>query len=72
MLQIEFGEAGSVVIAGRLDMLIPIKDLRKFAKIGEKCTFFELPEAAHMGLFEARKQCQTIILAFAAQEFPNS
>ncbi len=57
-----------LIIAGAHDPLIPIEDLRKFAKINQKCTFFELPEAAHMGIFEAKKLCQAIISRFATPE----
>lgn len=60
-----------LIIAGALDSLIPIEDLRKFVKMAPKCLFLELPEAGHMGIFEAKKQCQAIISEFAASERPN-
>ena len=54
-----------VVIAGIKDSLIPLDDLKKLAKMTPNCEFFEIQEAAHMGIFEAKKQCQTIISGFA-------
>ena len=55
-----------LLIAGTEDALIPIKSLRKSIK---KCLFYELPNVAHMGVFEAKKQCQEMILRFATGIF---
>lgn len=61
-----------LVIAGANDSLIPIDDLRKFAKMSQKVSFFELANTAHMGIFEAKKQCQSIISGFAEEVLPNN
>ena len=55
-----------LLIAGTEDALIPVESLRKSIK---KCLFYELPSVAHMGVFEAKKQCQELILRFATGIF---
>lgn len=54
-----------LVIAGTNDTLIPIDDLRKFAKMSGKISLQELSNAAHMGIFEAKNHCQALIRGFA-------
>ena len=60
-----------LVIAGANDSLIPIDDLRKFAKMNQKANLFEVPNTAHMGIFEAKRLCQTIISGFVEKVVPN-
>jgi pimeloyl-ACP methyl ester carboxylesterase len=59
-----------LVIAGMKDSLIPFDDLKKLAEMTPNCEFFGILEAAHMGIFEAKKQCQTIISGFTDRIAP--
>lgn len=56
-----------MVIGGIKDSLISIDDLRRVAQNAPNCELFEVPEAAHMGIFEAKTHCQTAISRFAAR-----
>jgi hypothetical protein len=40
---------------------VPIETSREMAKMSQKFAFFELSKVAHMGLFEAKTECQDII-----------
>ncbi len=60
-----------LILAGTLDPLIPADQLRKFAEKSEKCIFSELPGTAHMGIFEAKQQCQAFISSFIARVLLN-
>lgn len=53
-----------LVIGGTEDSLIPIKDLRTLAQRAPKITLAELPETAHMGMFEAKNQGQNILSSY--------
>lgn len=54
-----------LLIGGTGDSLIPIESLQKLSKKSKKFVFHELPSVGHMGIFEARMQCQGIISRFA-------
>ena len=60
------------LIAGTVDTLIPIESVRKMAEIGQKCSLFELSGVGHMGLFEAKTECQEIIRDFASILFSDN
>lgn len=60
-----------LLIGGDGDTLIPISDLQRIAEKSPKCEFHELKDVAHMGMFEAKNQCQSIISRFAAHLWPN-
>ena len=64
-------ELPAFMIAGEEDALIPIGSLRKLAGMGKNLSLHELPKVAHMGVFEAKKQCQEIISKFAARVMLN-
>jgi pimeloyl-ACP methyl ester carboxylesterase len=53
-----------LMIAGVDDALVPVNSSREMAKNGRNLSFFELRNVAHMGLFEAKTQCQEIIKGF--------
>lgn len=54
-----------LLIGGTSDSLIPIESLQKLSKKSENFVFHELPNVGHMGIFEAKMQCQGIISRFA-------
>jgi pimeloyl-ACP methyl ester carboxylesterase len=56
----------ALLIGGVNDVLIPITDLQAIAKNSPNSEFHKLEGVAHMGIFEAKNQCQTIVLRFAA------
>ena len=58
-------------ISGREDALIPPEITKKSAEMSQNCRFFELAEVGHMGLFEAKTECQRIISEFASDLFQN-
>jgi pimeloyl-ACP methyl ester carboxylesterase len=60
-----------LVLAGTQDSLIPFDHLQKYAQKSENCMFSELPETAHMGIFEAKKQSQATISRFIALALQN-
>jgi pimeloyl-ACP methyl ester carboxylesterase len=53
-----------LILGGVKDSLIPIQDLREIVKTAPKSELFELPEAAHMGMFEAKNQAQSILSSY--------
>jgi pimeloyl-ACP methyl ester carboxylesterase len=53
-----------LIIAGVDDSLMPIGASRDMAKMAKNISFFELRNVAHMGLFEAKTECQEIIRRF--------
>lgn len=61
----------ALLVGGESDSLIPIEDLKSIAKNSPKSEFHRLESVAHMGIFEAKNQCQTIILRFAAHLWPD-
>lgn len=61
----------ALLIGGANDSIIPIGDLNAIAQNSPKSEFHRLDGVAHMGIFEARNQCQAIILQFAAHLWPN-
>lgn len=52
-------------ISGREDTLITPETTHKLAKMAQNCRFLELPDVGHMGLFEAKTECQQFIVEFA-------
>lgn len=58
------------IIAGAKDGLIPLEDLRRLEKSAANVTLFELPEAAHMGMFEAKNQAQAILSSYIERIWP--
>ena len=58
-----------LVITGADDSLIKADTLRKWAHSNVQCTFRELENVAHMGIFEAKTECQSIISKFAREVF---
>lgn len=66
------GEIPAFLIVGTEDNLITIETSRKMAKIGQKSNFYELKDVGHMGFFEAKNDCQTIINRFAKKIFFNN
>lgn len=60
-----------LLIGGIKDSLISIEDLRDLSKMASNCEIFEAPEAAHMGIFEAKSQCQVAISRFIARVQEN-
>ena len=60
-----------LIIGGMHDALIQISDLEKIAQKPPKTVLYKLPQAAHMGVFESKKQCQDTISSFAAKSLPN-
>ncbi len=66
------GHLPVLIIGGIRDSLISIDQLREIAKNAPKCELFELEKAAHMGIFEAKTECQAIISGFAARTFKDS
>lgn len=60
-----------LIIAGVKDALIPIEDLRKLIKNSKKARLMELPEAAHMGMFEARIEALGILSSYLEEVWPN-
>lgn len=61
----------ALLMGGANDSLIPIESLINIAQNSPKSEFHRLEGVAHMGIFEAKNQCQTIILHFAAHLWPN-
>lgn len=53
-----------LILGGMKDSLIPIQDLREIVKKAPKSELFELPDAAHMGMFEAKNQAQNILSSY--------
>jgi pimeloyl-ACP methyl ester carboxylesterase len=53
-----------LMIAGADDVLVPMNTSREMAKMAKNLSFFELRNAAHMGFFEAKTECQEIIRGF--------
>lgn len=60
-----------LIIGGMHDALIQIADLENIAKKSAKTVLYKLPQAAHMGVFESKKQCQDTISSFAANSVFN-
>lgn len=60
-----------LIIGGMNDSLIPIVDLENIAKKSLKTVFYKVPQAAHMGVFESKKQCQDTISSFVANSLSN-
>lgn len=60
-----------LIIGGVKDALIPIEDLRKLTKNSTKARLMELPEAAHMGMFEAPIQALGILSSYLEEVWPN-
>jgi len=56
-----------LVIAGVKDTLIPLDDLKKLIRTDLNSELFEVPKAAHMGVFEAKSECQEAIFRFAGK-----
>jgi len=56
-----------LVIAGVKDTLIPLDDLKKLIRTDRNSELLEVPKAAHMGVFEAKSECQEAIFRFAAK-----
>lgn len=56
-----------LVIGGAQDALIPLDDLKNLIRTATNSSLFEVPEAAHMGVFEAKSKCQEAISRFAAE-----
>ncbi|MBL7849622.1 MAG: alpha/beta fold hydrolase [Cyclobacteriaceae bacterium] len=52
------------ILAGAKDVLIPFQDLRSMVQLAPKTQLFELPDAAHMGMFEAKNQAQNILSSY--------
>lgn len=61
----------TLIIAGKADPIISAESLKKLAGMNKNCLFYELPGVAHMGIFEAEKQCQDMISRFATKVFFN-
>ena len=59
-------------ISGREDTVIPPEITKKSAEMSQNCTFFELAAVGHMGLFEAKTECQRIISDFASDLFRDN
>lgn len=53
-----------LMIAGAEDVLVPVNTSLEMAKMAKNLSFFELKNVAHMGLFEAKTECQEIIKGF--------
>lgn len=53
-----------LMIAGADDALVTVNTSREMAKMSKNLSFFELRNVAHMGLFEAKTECQEIIKRF--------
>lgn len=51
-------------LGGMKDSLIPVQDLRRIVQQAPKSELFELPAAAHMGMFEAKIQAQNILSSY--------
>ncbi len=58
-------EIPKLLIAGEEDALIPIAASKEMDRMAKNLSFFELKNVAHMGFFEAKTECQQIILRFA-------
>jgi pimeloyl-ACP methyl ester carboxylesterase len=58
-------ELPKLLIAGVGDTLISVDSAREMAKTAENLSYFELENVAHMGFFEAKEECQRIIVQFA-------
>jgi pimeloyl-ACP methyl ester carboxylesterase len=64
-------EVPKLLLAGREDTLVPLHTSREMAEKSKNCRFYEFPETAHMGFFEAKTGCQMAIKSFAEQVFFN-
>lgn len=53
-----------LIVGGIKDVLIPIQDLRRIEQQSPGIELFELPAAAHMGMFEAKKQTQNVLSSY--------
>jgi pimeloyl-ACP methyl ester carboxylesterase len=53
-----------MILAGEKDALIPVHDLREIGRKAPKLELYELPEAAHMGMFEAKNQARNILSSY--------
>ena len=56
-----------IIIGGLEDALIRIESLREWALLTNKYTIYELENVAHMGIFEAKTECQSIIEGFTKE-----
>lgn len=59
-----------LAIGGVNDTLIPIADLQRLKAKAPKLHVFELEEAGHMGMHEAKKQAQNILSSYALEVWP--
>ncbi len=64
---LEMSTVKVLLIGGVQDSLVPIGDLRKLVLEAPKTLLFELPEAAHMGMFEAKNQAQNILSTYLGE-----
>lgn len=60
-----------LIIGGMNDALIPVTDLENIVKKSSKAVFYMVPQTAHMGVFESKKQCQDTISSFVANSLSN-
>jgi len=52
------------ILGGMKDTLIPIQDLRSIVEASPGSELFELPNAAHMGMVEAKNQAQNVLSGY--------
>ena len=65
-------EIPKLVLAGVEDTLVPIQISQEMGQISQNCSYYELRNTAHMGLFEAKMESQMAIKGFAYQLFLNN
>lgn len=56
-----------LVIGGARDTLIALDDLKILIRTATNSSLFEVQEAAHMGVFEAKSECQAAISRFVQE-----
>ena len=61
-----------ILIAGIEDTLVPIQTAREMSITGQNCHFYELPQTAHMGFFEAKKLSENAVREYASHVFFNN
>jgi len=65
-------EIPKLLIGGVGDSIIAIDGLREQAKTAKNALFFEVAKAGHMGFFEAKSECQSIVTRFTDTVFSNN
>lgn len=70
--ELQKSDVPKILIVGVEDTVVPIQSSREMAKMAQNFSYLELENVGHMGIFEAKNECQAATKRFAYKIFFNN